>query len=191
MLSKEMIKKGIEEGIIRFIVDPNMEHGTVCEIGAYWFYFGGLTAEEENPDEFLQSANIDDIVNDIYDALEDIHKDTPSEYLYYLCYLTENLKDVEGPKMLIVVNFIDLEDLPELSVGIGLMLHSRRYLFYGTKEDTDTLSDSIDSALESVQIDMTADDIVDMAFAESGHKWTNLNEDDAIPACEGCYVINV
>ena len=43
-ITKEDIANGITDGIVRFIVDPNMEEGTVCEIGENWFYFGGQTA---------------------------------------------------------------------------------------------------------------------------------------------------
>lgn len=42
MITKEKIKSGIRDGIIKFVVDPNAESGTVCQIGDWWFYFGVL-----------------------------------------------------------------------------------------------------------------------------------------------------
>ena len=41
-----------------FITDPNMGYGTVCKIGDYWFYFGGITAEEMEPDEYVKVADL-------------------------------------------------------------------------------------------------------------------------------------
>ena len=194
MITKERIKQGIDKGIVHFVVDPNIEHGTVCKIGAYWFYFGGLTAEEENPDEFLQNANINDIVNDIYDALEDFRKENPWEYGYYSCYLTENLNS-ETPentsKIFLIVNFIDVEQAPEPDIDFEFMLHSKRYLFYGSIADAEELEDSISAAFESNLEDETDDNIVNLALAHSGHKWTVLDENDKIPACDGCYIINI
>ena len=89
MITKEMIKNGIEQGVVRFVVDPNMEHGTVCAIGEIWFYFGGLTAEEENPDEYIKNVPIEDIVREIYETLKELRRECPDEYMYYLCNLRE------------------------------------------------------------------------------------------------------
>ena len=62
MITKELIKEGIRENLVKFVVDPNMESGTVCQIGDSWFYFGGMTAEEINPSEYLRDMSEDDIV---------------------------------------------------------------------------------------------------------------------------------
>ena len=51
MITKEKIKAGLHEGAVRLITDPNMESGTVCQIGELWFYFGGETAEDMTPQE--------------------------------------------------------------------------------------------------------------------------------------------
>lgn len=54
MITKEKISAGLKERLVTLEVDPNMGSGTVCRIGDWWFYFGGETAEEMNPDEFLR-----------------------------------------------------------------------------------------------------------------------------------------
>lgn len=83
MIAKDHIQAGIEQGIVRFIVDPNMEHGTVCKIGEHWFYFGGETAEEENPEEFLKNADMGEVVSCIMEALDGIKRVDGYEYHYY------------------------------------------------------------------------------------------------------------
>ena len=99
-----MIRRGIEQGLIRFVVDPNLGHGTVCQIGEKddsgkipknnWFYFGGLTAEEEDPEEFLQGVNQDQMIQDIFSTLTGFFQsdETMDEYRFYYEYLRENLK---------------------------------------------------------------------------------------------------
>lgn len=44
MITEDMVREGIRNGSVRFVKDPNMEHGTVCQIGDNWFYFGRLKA---------------------------------------------------------------------------------------------------------------------------------------------------
>lgn len=85
MITKEKIRAGLKEHLIALEVDPNMGSGTVCRIGAWWFYFGGETAEELNPDEFLKCVPEDDIVDEIFEALESFRQDEEcaNEYEYY------------------------------------------------------------------------------------------------------------
>lgn len=90
MITKAMIRDGIKEHLITFEIDPNMESGTVCCIGDSWFYFGGQTAEEMNPEEFVAAVPIDDIINEIFDVLDDFRRDEElqDEYNYYDAVLT-------------------------------------------------------------------------------------------------------
>lgn len=95
MITKEMIKQGIDQGIIKFIIDPNMDEGTVCRIGEGWFYFGGVVAEAMNPEEYLKEVPINDIVDEIYKALKDNSTGVfEGQRKYYEAYLVEtsNLK---------------------------------------------------------------------------------------------------
>ena len=94
MLSKDTIKKAINDGIITFVADPTAESGTVCKIGNNWFYFGGQTAEQYNPNDYLKYADIDDIVNNIHEVLDEFSRLDMfhDEYLYYEAYITHNLK---------------------------------------------------------------------------------------------------
>lgn len=91
MITKEMVRDGIHNGSINFVKDPNMEHGTVCQIGDYWFYFGCLKAEELDPDEYVESMPEDDVVGLVFNTLEEFREDGAfdDEYAYYEAYLTE------------------------------------------------------------------------------------------------------
>lgn len=69
-----------------------MGSGTVCSIGDNWFYFGGLTAEELSPEEYLKEVPKQDIVDEIFTVLEDFKKyeaEFGDEYRYYDAVLAE------------------------------------------------------------------------------------------------------
>ena len=91
-ISREDIRRGIEMEVVKFVVDPNMGSGTVCQIGDHWFYFGGETAEKEEPEEFLANAYLNEIVGSIYITLADFRRldELQLEYAYYAHYLQEN-----------------------------------------------------------------------------------------------------
>lgn len=89
MITKTHIQKGIEVGAVSFIIDPNMESGTVCKIGDMWFYFGGLPAESENPDDYLKHIPMDNIVQQIINILSCFKESDPDEYSYYESVLEE------------------------------------------------------------------------------------------------------
>lgn len=94
MITAKQIRHGIAKGAVRFIIDPNMGKGTVCAIGDNWFYFGGETAEQESPNEYLEHVPIEDIVGEIMDVLNDFRLQTDmfgNEYEYYEAVLKEVL----------------------------------------------------------------------------------------------------
>ena len=92
MITKEKIKAGLHEGDVRLITDPNMESGTVCQIGELWFYFGGETAEDMTPEEYMKCVPVDDIADEIFEAVVSF-KDScfEDEYEYY----DEKLRNVK------------------------------------------------------------------------------------------------
>ena len=93
MITKEKIKMGLENGIVKLITNPTFETGTVCQIGENWFYFGGDTADNMSPDEYIAKIPTDDIVRSIYDVLEDFKNsgELIDEYLYYDRLLDESI----------------------------------------------------------------------------------------------------
>lgn len=95
VITKELILKGIQCGVIELITDPNMESGTVAKIGEYWFYFGGITAEEESPEEYRKHVPDEDIARKILEALEGIRDDLgdDAEYGYYASVLRESIPE--------------------------------------------------------------------------------------------------
>lgn len=92
-ISAEVVRKGIDAGVVEFVVDPNMEFGTVAKIGDGWFYFGGLTAEEENPEEFLKNCDLDEVARDVAEVLRNFETESPDERDYYEACLREALGD--------------------------------------------------------------------------------------------------
>lgn len=92
MITREMLRLGLERGLVKLIVDPNMESGTVCQIGDNWFYFGGTTAEDMGPHEYRNTIPVDEIVNEIFEVLVSFHMDEGfyDEYRYYDAFLTEH-----------------------------------------------------------------------------------------------------
>ena len=123
MLSKDTIKKAINDGIITFVADPTAESGTVCKIGNNWFYFGGQTAEQYNPNDYLKYANIDDIVNSIYEVLDEFSKLDMfhDEYLYYEAYITHNLK-VKNDTITVEADNIDKAEYDILLLNVDMKL---------------------------------------------------------------------
>ena len=92
MITKEMVLKGFDRGAVKLIVDPNMESGTVCQIGDLWFYFGGSEAEGMEPEEYLGCVPKDEIATEIVSALEDLKNTYGSdEFEYYEAVLCDGI----------------------------------------------------------------------------------------------------
>ena len=91
-ITKDMIRAGIEHGVIRFEAnpDPNDPWKTVCAIGNGWFYHVDTT--DIPPDEYIlmNSRNVDMVVNEIYDELNStIKSDCHDDFNRYLAVLSE------------------------------------------------------------------------------------------------------
>lgn len=92
MITEDMVREGIRNGSVRFVRDPNMDHGTVCQIGDNWFYFGHLKAEELDPDEYVKATPEADVVGLICNTLDEFRKSGETfedEYAYYEACLNE------------------------------------------------------------------------------------------------------
>lgn len=91
-ITKEMVRKGIIKGTVKFIVDPNLESGTVCSIGEYWFYFGGAEAEGKDPEAYLKGTNMEKLVCSVLTALDWLRDEDEdnggAEYGYYFSVLS-------------------------------------------------------------------------------------------------------
>lgn len=88
MFTAKEIQKGIEKGLVQFVWCPD-DSCTVCKIGEYWFYFGGLTAEELMPEEWVVNVPIEDSAAEIADTLNDMafHDEFIDECNYYKAIL--------------------------------------------------------------------------------------------------------
>lgn len=88
---KYITKKLIEDGLMAKVIVPELsEGGLVCNIGDYWFYFGGSEFEYTNPKDISFSV----LVNGIKTVLDDFYKHPEmfeNEYMYYYYYLCEHI----------------------------------------------------------------------------------------------------
>ncbi len=92
VITKSMLRKGYNDGLVRLVVDPSSTDGkgTVAQIGGFdkenYFFFGGITAEEMTPEEYKKNIPQEDILSEIMFVLDDFY-DTDGfreEYdLYY------------------------------------------------------------------------------------------------------------
>ena len=89
MITKDLVARAYRQGKITLKTDPNMESGTVAAIEDYWFYFGGITADDMSPEEYKNNVPENDIINKIWDVLDDFRAENPDEYAYYECVLRE------------------------------------------------------------------------------------------------------
>ena len=90
VITPEAVRDAYCKGVARLVESPN-EDGVVCQIGDYWFYFGGQTAEDSNVADYKENVPEDDIVKEIYEAVTDIGKILDEdEYDYYAAILEES-----------------------------------------------------------------------------------------------------
>lgn len=90
VITEDIVRRAYRQGIIKLVGDDE----TVCQIGDYWFWFGGETAEAYSAKEYAACIPEDTIIQEIYKTLSDF-KDTAGyeyEYLYYKYFISENLK---------------------------------------------------------------------------------------------------
>ena len=88
--------RGYEKGVVRFVLEPGCQLGTVCQIGDNWFYFGGLEAEGSIPEEYLANVGWRTAIKDVYNVLNSTNgclgfdEAFPEEYDYYEAVLSES-----------------------------------------------------------------------------------------------------
>lgn len=127
VLKEPVIREGVQKGIIRFVLDPNGDGktGTVCKIGENWFYFGGLTAEQSSPEEYVRDVPEEDIVKEVLDTLlsfKDSGKELEDEYVYYALFLKEKLAEAQR-KALILADIPVVGGLKVLDTKTKRVLH--------------------------------------------------------------------
>lgn len=92
-ITRNMVKIGYDNGLICLDWDSNFYYSTVCWIGGFWFYFDGERADDVSPEEYKKLVPKSEIIDLIYDALEELRfDDYEDEYLYYYYYLKDFFK---------------------------------------------------------------------------------------------------
>ena len=99
MKLKDMIFKGLYDGTVAIISNPNDDY-IACQIGDNWFYFIGSEYEDLTPDEVYESFTKEDLTNMIYNTLESFKNDDDfiDEFDYYQSILEENYQQKELKK---------------------------------------------------------------------------------------------
>ena len=88
MTFKEMIFKGLCDGTVKIISNPN-DDCIACQIGEFWFYFIGSEDEDLTPDEVYESYTKEQLAEMIYSTLQDMEKNEFDEVEYYKEFLAE------------------------------------------------------------------------------------------------------
>ena len=68
MISKDMIRKGLDNGIVKLIDSPN-DGEPVCQIGDHWFYYAGAEGEGLTSAEYVARVPRESIVEEILSVL--------------------------------------------------------------------------------------------------------------------------
>ena len=97
IITREMISNGYYHGLVQ--LTRNDAEETVCQIGEHWFFFGyDKCVSDMNLFDYCSNNTLITIIDDIYQALEDIREDIENgntemedEYNYYYWYLVENI----------------------------------------------------------------------------------------------------
>ena len=94
MITREMIKKGFEKGLISIEDGCYGCCGLCCNIGDNAFYFLGMEGDELTIEEYWNSYTLEETIDMIFDILKDaksaeeygLYKE---EWMYYEAVLTE------------------------------------------------------------------------------------------------------
>lgn len=80
-ITADDLKRGLLLGNVRLVAVD----GVACSIGDkdYYFYFGGIGAEETTPWQYVNDMDFDEILRDIVDTLAGFRTEFPDEWLYY------------------------------------------------------------------------------------------------------------
>lgn len=177
MITKEQIKIGLDSGVVKLVVDP-MEHGTVCQIGENWFYFGGLTAEEMSPDEYRRDIPQETIVDEIFSVLNDFRErpEFIDEYRYYDAMLSESIPK-PNVKSLLSINFFDDVDKETYTCTQYLILVLGNF-------ETESLQDSFASFAESDLSALPYHEWVKRVLDAEHYDWKYILPNQKIPACD-------
>ena len=83
---REMIYKGLCDGVVEIIQNPN-DDCIACRIGECWFYFIGSEDENMTSDEVYESYTKEELTELILSTIEDLDE---TEIAYYAAFLNEH-----------------------------------------------------------------------------------------------------
>lgn len=94
IISKEMILKGLENGVVKIINNPN-DREIAAQIGEKWFYFAGQENNDLPAKEYLElytneeiAEYIEAVINE--EPIKGYSEEDASEWLYYRAILLES-----------------------------------------------------------------------------------------------------
>ena len=93
MTFKEMIFKGLCDGTVEIISNPN-DDCIACQIGEFWFYFIGSEDEDLTPNEIYESYTKEQLTEMIYSTLQNMEENEFGEVEYYKTFLEDKYNDM-------------------------------------------------------------------------------------------------
>ena len=82
-ITKEMVKNAYNQNLIWLDADPNTGSGTVARFGKTWLVFGGKPACELSPATYISSVPEEEIINEMFESIDELKTEMPEEYEYW------------------------------------------------------------------------------------------------------------
>ena len=98
MITAEMIRAGLDAGVVKLIDSPN-DKEPACQIGEMWFYYATDVASGLTSKQYLAGAGMEEVIRRILEALSGLKKDlgAKAEYLYYEAILSKFSTESPNP----------------------------------------------------------------------------------------------
>ena len=98
MITLEMIRAGLDAGVVKLIDSPN-DKEPACQIGELWFYYASDVASGLTTKQYLAGTGMDEVIRRILVALNGLKNDlgAKAEYLYYEALLSKFSTETPKP----------------------------------------------------------------------------------------------
>lgn len=123
IITKDMVREGIEQGVIRFVANPDSSDPwkTMCCVGEEGGLFYFVDTTDMPPEEYVRmnQNNLDMVVDDVWEALNgDILRDFADDYERYADLLREPRHGGRSS-----LDATSLHSAERVAVGVGYMFN--------------------------------------------------------------------
>lgn len=84
MINKDLILRGINNGIIKLVMSPS-DKDVVCQIGEYWFYFNDKKSLHTNLEDYTKCIQLKSLVNYLSETFDSFYEDDSYDDDYFYC----------------------------------------------------------------------------------------------------------